>query len=89
MFNPLPRNVFFALWLFALVGCEGVPTGEAMRYFGGGVIPLSNLVDAKRKTGDALNTRKQPPNPALAQPAVLYRAKPVTPEPGQPTSTTF
>jgi hypothetical protein len=89
MLNPLSRMLLLVLWMFPILGCEGVPTSEAMRYFGGGVIPLPDLVGATRKAGGAITSRKQPPNPALAQPAVLYRAEPVTPEPGQPTSTTF
>jgi hypothetical protein len=68
--------------VFSSVACQGVPTGEAMRYLGGETLPVGGLLSLAREAGSALTAPKEAINPALAKPAVLYRAEP--PTPGKP-----
>jgi hypothetical protein len=82
MSNLLSRILLVPSLVFSGVACQGVPSGEAMRYFGGEIMPVGSLISLAHEAGSALMAPKEAINPALARSAVLYRAEP--PAPGKP-----
>jgi hypothetical protein len=82
MSNMLSRILLVLGLIFSGIACQGVPSGEALRYSGGDTIPVAGLVSLALEAGSGLMAPKEAINPDLAKPAVLYRAEP--PTPGKP-----